>query len=119
MQNTSDRFSSNPSPRRVRGRLHTASTSRQIRDLLPSFLNDLGKLYHSRPDLVLAAWPLAIGSKLAPMTEALSFIDGILTVKVKNSTLYSLLSGQDKPRILKNLKEQLSGVEIKTIHFRL
>lgn len=97
----------------------TATTTRHLKQLLPRFLAEIGKVYQNRPDIVIAAWPEIIGKDLAPMTEAISFIDGILTVKVKNSTLYSLLSQSDKPRILKNLRDKFSSTLIKTIHFRL
>ena|ERR1700722_13981133 len=113
-------FSSDRPPYyRVRGYPTTAMTSHHIRELLPVFLEHLGKIYHNRPDLVIAAWPEVIGKELSPMTEALSFIDGVLIVKVRNSTLYSVLSQQDKPRILKNLRDKFAGTVIRTIHFRL
>ncbi len=95
------------------------STSRHIRQLLPRLLEDIGKKFHERPDLIVAAWPAIIGERLAPMTQALSFTDGVLTIKVKNSTLYSLLSQHDKPRLIKNLRDQFPGTTIKTIYFRL
>ena len=110
--------SNRPSHYRGKGQLTTAASSHHIQELLPAFLEHLGKIYHNRPDLVMAAWPEVIGKELAPMTEAVSFVDGILTVKVPNSTLYSLLSQQDKPRILKNLRDKFAGTVIKTIHFR-
>lgn len=123
MQNKKAFSSEKRPPRYVKGQIKgqssTCSTTYQIAHLLPEFLSSLGKVYQSRPDLVVKSWPDVIGKELAPMTEALSFSEGVLTVKVKNSTLYSLLNGQDKTRILKNLKEKCSGCEIKTIRFRL
>lgn len=97
----------------------TATTTRHLKHLLPRFLEDIGKVFQNRPDMVLAAWPEIIGQDLSPMTEAISFIEGVLTVKVKNSTLYSLLSQSDKPRILKSLRDKFPSTLIKTIHFRL
>lgn len=102
-----------------RERSYTATTTRHIQQLLPRFLEKIGKLYQDRGEMIIAAWPSCIGPELAPMTEAISFVEGVLTVKVKNSTLYSLLSQNDKPRILKNLRDKFSGTQIKTIHFRL
>jgi hypothetical protein len=64
-------------------------------------------------------WPDVIGPKLASMTQAHSFVDGVLLVKVKNSTLHSLLSQNDKPRILNLLRKRFPNVEIKTIYFRI
>lgn len=96
-----------------------ATSFRHIKQVLPRILEDIGKLYKDRPDLVLAAWPEVIGSGLSHMTEALSFSEGVLVVKVKNSTLHSLLSQNDKPRLIQNLREKFPGTMIKTIYFRL
>lgn len=94
-------------------------TTRHICQLLPRFLEEMGRKVEERPDLVVAAWPEVIGSQLAPMAQALFFIEGVLTVKVKNSTLYSLLTQNDKPRLIKNLRDKFPGTTIKTIFFRL
>lgn len=94
-------------------------TSRHIREILPRILQDIGKVYKDRPDLILAAWPEIIGSKLASMTKAHSFINGILLVFVKNSTLYSLLVQHDRARILKNLRSKFPNTTIKSVVFRL
>jgi len=94
-------------------------TSRHISQLLPRFLEDMGRKCEERPDFVLAAWPEVIGQQLAPMTQAVAFVEGVLTVKVKNSTLYGLLVKHDKPRLIKNLRDKFPGTTIKTIFFRL
>jgi hypothetical protein len=94
-------------------------TTRHISQLLPSFLVEIGRKFEDRPDLVIAAWEDVIGAQLAPMTQAISFCDGFLTVRVKNSTLYSLLVQNDKPRLIKNLRDKFPGTLIKTIIFRL
>lgn len=94
-------------------------TLHHIQNLLPKILNQIGKIYHDRPDLILASWPDVIGPKLSSMTQALSFSEGVLLVLVKNSTLYSLISTYEKPRLLKNLREKFPGTTIKSIRFRL
>lgn len=94
-------------------------TNKHMKDLLPKVLGKIGALHRDRPDLILAAWPLIIGEKLASMTKAVSFDRGILFVKVGNSTLYSLLSQHERGRLLKNLREKFPSVEIKNIHFRV
>lgn len=93
-------------------------TTRHIRQLLPRFLEEIGRLYQDRPDLILAAWSEVIGPRLASMTQSISFQEGILTVRVGNSTLLSLLT-RDKPRLIKNLRDKFPGTLIKTILFRL
>lgn len=94
-------------------------TNKQIKDLLPKMLGNIGALHRDRPDLILAAWPQIIGEKLAKMTHAVSFDKGVLYVKVGNSTLYSLLSQHERGRLIKCLREKFPSVDIKNIHFRL
>lgn len=94
-------------------------TGRHVKELLPAVLNKIGENYQERPDLILAAWPEIIGPILASQTQAVSFIDGKLTVKVKNSTLYSLLNQNDKPKLVATLRQRFPRIEIKTILFRI
>ncbi len=105
--------------RRPEGYSGTGRTSREIRDLLPAVLGQIGAMHQDRPDLLLSAWPEIIGEKLAPMTKAVSFENGILIIKVSNSTLYSLLAQHERPRLLKCLRGRFPAVEIKNIIFRL
>jgi hypothetical protein len=105
--------------RKLQGYEGTETTSQEIADLLPRFLGQLGAAHHERPDLILAAWPQVIGAKLSPMAKAVSFVDGILLVKVSNSTLYSLLSQHERGRLLKSLREKFPTALIKNISFRL
>lgn len=90
-----------------------------MKDLLPKVLNEINMIHRDRPDLILAAWPQIIGDKLAAMTKAVGFENGILVVKVSNSTLYSLLSQHERGRLLKKLREQFPGAGVKNIHFRI
>lgn len=94
-------------------------TSREIKKLLPTVLGRIGLQHSERPDLILATWPEVIGTKLAPLTEPVSFREGVLTIKVKNSTLFSLLSQHEKPRLLKSLQEKFPSVTIKNLIFRI
>jgi hypothetical protein len=97
----------------------TQVTSHRMADLLPHVLAKIGEVYQKRPDLILAMWPEIIGPKLAVMTQAVSFAEGVLVVKVKNSTLHSLLSQNDKLRILTILRQKFPRVEITNISFRI
>lgn len=97
----------------------THVTTHRIADLLPQVLSNISEVHRDRPDLVLAAWPEVIGEKLASMTKAVSFCDGVLVVKVKNSTLYSLLSQHDRLRILRNLQIKFPSVTFKNVVFRI
>lgn len=97
----------------------TRVTTHKMSDLLPAFLSQIGEVYKDRPDLILAAWPEVMGPRLAPMTKAVSYVDGVLVVKVKNSTLHSLLSQNDKPRILHSLRKKFPKADIRNIVFRI
>jgi len=97
----------------------TQPPAKKIQQLLPRILDEIGRAQKMRPDLILAAWPEVIGAKLAPMTEAVSFHEGVLLVKVKNATLYSLLAQHEKFRLLKSLQEKFPKVEIRNIIFRI
>ncbi len=94
-------------------------TGREMRDLLPDVLAKIGSQVKQRPDLVLLAWPEIVGAKLSPMTQAVSFIDGVLTVKVKNSSLYSLLSQHERPKLLQTLQNRFPSIAIRNILFRM
>lgn len=97
----------------------TVPTTHKLPDILPAVLRSIGEVYQDRPDLILAAWPEVIGEKLAPMTQAVSFFGGTLMVKVKNSTLHSLLSQNDKQKIISSLRQRFPRAMIKNIIFRL
>jgi len=97
----------------------TRPTTRSLGELLPVVLAKVGEAYSERPDMVLAAWPEIVGEKIAPLTEAVSLSEGILVVKVKNSTLHSLLAGRDKGKILGRLQKQFPQAAIKRIVFRI
>lgn len=97
----------------------TQPTGKLLRQLLPELLGQIGASHQERPDLILAAWAQVIGERLSPMTQAVSFHEGILTVKVKNSTLHSLLSQHERPRLLRSLREKFPNAKIHNIIFRI
>lgn len=97
----------------------TALTTHSIGEVLSTVMSRIGGAYKDCPELVLAAWPDILGAKLAPMTQPMSFVDGILTVKVKNSTLYSLLSQHEKPRLLAALRQKFPKLQIRNIVLRV
>lgn len=100
-------------------RAPTDRTSRELKDLVPAFLEKIAASQEMRIDLILAAWQEIIGPKLAPMTQAVSFEGGVLNVKVRNATLYSLLSQHEKGRLMAALREKFPKVEIRNINFRV
>ena len=97
----------------------TKPTGKRICDILPNLLKEIKVKRAERPDLLLLAWPEIVGKRFETMTEAVSFFNGILTVKVKNSTLLSLLSTHEKPRLMKKIKEKFPECTLKNIVFRI
>ena len=97
----------------------TGVTTRHVSDVLPLVLSAIHKKHEERHDLILTSWPQLIGPKLEKFTKAEAFTEGNLTVRVNNSTLYSLLVKSEKPRLLNLLREKFPKVAIHDIFFRL
>lgn len=90
--------------------------SKKIADLLPDILSELSKKSGDPREEIFQFWRSLIGEKMAPLTDPISFVDGVLTVKVKSSTLYSLLVTHERPRLLERLQEKFS---IRNLIFRV
>ncbi len=97
----------------------TELTTHKIGDILPLILAEVGEVYSDRPDLILAAWADLIGPQLAPMTQATAFKDGVLFVRVSNSTLYSLLSNRKSIGFCNSLQRSFPKANIRNIIFRM
>ena len=98
----------------------TKLTTRKLGEILPTVLHKLEARYQANPQAVLEAWPQIIAPELAPMTLAVSFEDGVLFVKVKNSTLLSLLSNShDKQTLINTIRNKFPGICIRNIVFRI
>lgn len=95
----------------------TAVTSKNLKQLLPKILHQIEKNHEQRHDLILEAWPKLIGERLAPKTKADSFVDGILTIKVKSSSLLSVLEQHEKANLLKQLRAKFRSISIRNIRF--
>lgn len=89
---------------------------KKMTDLLPDVMTHIGRKAGDSKEAVFQYWRELIGEKMAPLTEPTSFIDGVLTVKVKSSTLYSLLVAHERPRLLAKLQEKFS---IRNLIFRV
>lgn len=79
---------------------------KKIKDLLPELLGEISKKSDNPWQEIFQAWKALLGEQMASWTEPVSFIEGVLTVKVKNATLYSLLCQHEKPRLLKQLQKK-------------
>jgi hypothetical protein len=89
---------------------------KNLNDLLPRFMAEINQKKEEPREKVFKEWLDILGEKMGSMTEIISFLDGILTVKVKSSTLYSLLCQHEKPRLLRLLQKKFS---IRDIKFRI
>ena len=103
-------------PRNYRG---LKPTGRTLDELLPKTLKGIEKSLKTSPDHILEAWSELIGEKLAPMTRAVSFYDGTLTVEVRSSTLLSLLVQHERARLLNLLRNKFPKHNIQRIFFRI
>lgn len=92
-------------------------TGRHIKELLPNVLKGYETMHAAKVRYLIDAWPELIGSKLATMTSVEGFAQGIVKVKVTNSTLLSLLSGPEKAKLLATLRERFPSAGIKNIQF--
>jgi predicted nucleic acid-binding Zn ribbon protein len=95
------------------------SPMKTISQLLPEWANQFQRGKKEAFSDLLHAWPEIIGPKMAKWTEAVSFVDEVLTVIVKSSTLYSVLCQHEKPQLLAKIKERFPNITVKTIVFRV
>lgn len=95
------------------------STNKVVKDFLPNLLQDIEKKYLKNPNLIIEYWPKIIGKRLEPMTKVISFENNVLYVAVKSSTLYSILTLQEKGKLLKLMQEKFTKDVIKNIVFKI
>ncbi len=109
-----------PKPRRTpRYYDGTQPTSHHLSDLLHHVLQKVRGSHGTCSDQIFAAWSEVIGERLAAMTSPQSFYDGVLKIRVKNSTLHNLLEQHEKPRLLAALRRRFPRLEIKKIVFKI
>lgn len=94
-------------------------TSRGLGSLLSYELERIQKRRSCNPQEVLAIWPTIIGNEMSTYTSAERFQEGVLYVRVANSTVYSLLARQEKPLLLEELRKRLPSSGVRNIIFRL
>lgn len=97
----------------------TGATNSSLSDLLARALERLSQHRGAEPAAVLAAWPEIVGPQYAALARAVSFVDGVLTVKVANATCYSLLCQYEKGKILGRLRQRFPASSIKNVLFRM
>ena len=95
------------------------TTLRHVSRIAPGLLKKLSPDQCQQHKLVLNAWAAVVGPAVAGMTRAIDFSQGILTVKVTNSSLYALLRNREKSRVLCLLRKKFPNVTIQDILFRM
>lgn len=100
-----------PVKRTPKGYEGTGLTTRLIGDLLPQIVSRISKKKHEPVKDLLNAWTELAGEKVACYSEAVSFVDGVLTVKVRSSVLYSVLCQSEGPRLLALMQERFPTVQ--------
>lgn len=93
-------------------------STKNINSMLPKVLLNIESKYKKNPLNLIGAWQKIIGEKLAPMTKIVSFDKGILIIKVKSSTLYSLLNNYEKEKLLKKMQNKFSKEIIHKLVFK-
>lgn len=95
------------------------TSSKNVSNLLPKILLKIENKYKRKPRSVIEAWSEVIDKRIAVMTKVVSCNDGVLTVMVKNSTLYSLLNNYEKNEILRKLQARFSEEIIHKLVFKI
>lgn len=97
----------------------TESTLKPLGSVLPHALRKMEGLALSRNDQVLSDWPLVVGPQIAKMTSPVACKEGILRVKVANSSLYALLVTREEKRLLDILNQRHPYAKLNKIQFQL
>lgn len=94
----------------------TSLTGKSISELIPGALKEIRGKSGQQTEEIFQFWHELLGEKMGPLTEPISFEEEVLIIKVKSSTLYSLLCYHEKPRLIKRLQEKFS---IRNLLFRI
>ena len=93
-------------------------TGRLAKNIVSNVFADIQKSFDANPQNVFAVFLGLLNEKIRPLVEPVFFSKGVLTVKVKNATLLSILSSQEKGHLVQNLGKLLPSAEIQNIVFQ-
>lgn len=94
----------------------TQNPAKPIQELLPEIIASISKRSNEEREAIFHYWTTLLGEQMARLTEPVSWLDEVLTVKVKSATLYSLLQQHEKARLLEKLRERFS---VRKLDFRI
>jgi hypothetical protein len=100
-------------PRNYEG---TQITDKKLSELLPEVLKKIRTSSEVQSEEIFSFWFELVGGKIATLTEPVSFVEQILTIRVKSASLYSLLAQHEKARLLKELQKRFT---IRGLNFRI
>jgi hypothetical protein len=90
----------------------TAPTGKKISEILPLVLNEIEKKTGGDREKIFQFWRSLLGEKMALLTQPISLKNGILTIKIKSATLYSLLCQHEKARLLKEMQAKFEIIDL-------
>jgi predicted nucleic acid-binding Zn ribbon protein len=93
-------------------------TGRQADDLLPQVMKEIAKQFEESSVLIEKVWKEIVGPKISDLTRVTGFQKGVVFIQVKNATLMSILSSQEKPRLLQNLRHKLPNIHFVNLVFQ-
>ena len=102
-------------PKNPRGYRGNQSTNHSAKGFVGEWLGSISLTGAAAE--VIAAWPEIVGPKFATMSEAVGLRDGVLRIRVKNSTLYTLFVQYEKERLRSLLRARFTAV--KDIDFKM
>ena len=94
------------------------TTGKLASGMVSNVLKGIQKALDAQPKNVFMVFSGLLDERMRPLVEPVFFAKGILTVKVKNATLLSILSSQEKTRLVHNLRRTIPSVEIQDIVFQ-
>lgn len=97
----------------------TKDTAQPIAKLLPALLGKLGLQERIQEEEILTAWRDIVGEFLAEHSTPAGLRDGILAVRVLQSTVQFELERVLKSRILQKLQARFGKKTVRDIRFRL
>ena len=100
-------------------RYPTQLTTKKLVDLLGPVFQNISSIYSNHLENFIRDWPKILGKDYASMTEIIGYKKGILIIKVKNSSLYSLLYHHKKQEILKQIYKNYPKWDVKDITFKM
>ena len=90
-----------------------------VSELTKQFLASIDQKEGSALSQIKLAWPQLVGAVIASKSSVIDLQEGVLWVQVSQSTVLSVLSSTEKPRLLRILQKRFPKISIRDISFRI